>query len=253
LDIDLPKVKPAARKFNASLSFSHRPPFDPLFAERVPVLQAFHLALANYRLERAQSYNSWWERAKQLLKPAPLFNAVECGVYTGSSLIACASMAHEAKIPFQMYGLDTFAGLPPVSEKDREFAPAGARYLGSRLFTDTSLASVQEKVVAAQLEQAVELRQGLFSDTLPLLPERRYHFVNIDCDLYEPHIECLEYFYPRMVSGGILFFDDYHSVEYPMAGKAIDDFMSDKPEQLLHLRFGKEGTNHTKCFFIKYP
>jgi len=88
--------------------------------------------------------------------------------------------------------------------------------------------------------------------TLPALPEQRYHFVNIDCDLYEPHIECLEYFYPRMASGSIVFFDDYHSVEFPMAGQAIDDYMRDKPEQLLHLRFGEEGPNRTKCFFVKY-
>jgi len=247
------KPKPKKRKFNASLSFSHRPPFDPIFAERVPVLQAFQLALANYVRERAQIQNTFRGRTKLLLKPsAHTFCAAECGVYTGSSLVACALMTYEAKVPFRMLGLDTFSGLPPASDKDRMFAPEGARYLSEQLFTDTSLVSVQEKVVAAGLDKYVDLRQGLFSETLPLLPERRYHFVNIDCDLYDPHMECLEYFYPRMVTGGIIFFDDYHSVEYPMAGRAVDDFMLDKREQLIHLRFGKEAANHTKSFFVKY-
>ena len=55
-----------------------------------------------------------------------------------------------------------------------------------------------------------------------------------------------------MVKGGVLFFDDYHSIDFPMASKAIDQFMSDKPEQLLHLRFGDDGPNITKSFFVKY-
>ena len=55
-----------------------------------------------------------------------------------------------------------------------------------------------------------------------------------------------------MVRGGIVFFDDYHSVNYPMAGKAIDKFMANKPERLQHLRFGEDGPNRTKAFFVKY-
>lgn len=241
------------QKFNSTLSFSHRPPYDPLFAERVPVLQAFQCALANYMHERAQAAQGIRGRLAALLNPAAHpFRAVECGVYMGSSLIACALMARDTAVPYQMVGLDTFSGLPPLSDKDRSLAPMGARYLSTQVFADTSIESVQTEIVKAGLGKFVELRQGLFSETLPTLPEQRYHFVNIDCDLYEPHIECLEYFYPRMASGSIVFFDDYHSVEFPMAGQAIDDYMRDKPEQLLHLRFGEEGLNRTKCFFVKY-
>ena len=112
--------------------------------------------------------------------------------------------------------------------------------------------SVQAKIAEDGLSKHIVLLKGLFKDTLPTLVDQQYHFVNIDCDLYEPHIECLEYFYPRMVKGGVLFFDDYHSIDFPMASKAIDQFMSDKPEQLLHLRFGDDGPNITKSFFVKY-
>lgn len=241
------------QKFNATLRFSHRPPYEPLFAERVPMLQAFQCALANYVQKRARAAQSLSGRLVALLNPAAHpFRAVECGVYMGSSLIACALMARDTAMPYRMTGIDTFSGLPPLSDKDRSLAPMRAPYLNSKVFTDTSIEFVQTEVVRAGLERQVELRQGLFNDILPTLPEHRYHFVNIDCDLYEPHIECLEYFYPRMESGGIIFFDDYHSVEFPMARQAIDDYMHDKPEQLLHLRFGEDRPNHTKSFFVKY-
>jgi O-methyltransferase len=242
-----------AQKFNASLIFSHQPPYDLFFAERVPVLHAFQCALANYARERAQTSRNIRARLSLMLnRSAHPFRAVECGVYTGSSLLACALIARDTCMPYRIIGLDTFSGLPPLSEKDLSLAPDGARYINTQMFGDTSLESVQAKFLHAGLSNYVELRKGLFRETLPTLPDHRYHFVNIDCDLYEPHIECLEYFYPRMVSGGIVFFDDYHSVEYPMASRAVDDFMHDKPEQLLHLRFGADGVNRTKSFFLKY-
>jgi ABC-type polysaccharide/polyol phosphate transport system ATPase subunit len=233
-------------KFSSSFSFSHRPPYDPLFAERIPLLQVFQLALLNYlrRFRMAAAVPSQFDDS--------CFRGAECGVYNGNSLIACASMALDVAVPFRLHGLDTFSGLPPLSEKDRSLAPPDIRYLREPMFTDTSLDLVRRKLEDAGMADHVELHLGLFSETLPKLPEQTYHFVNIDCDLYEPHLECLEYFYARMVPGGIIFLDDYHSADYPMAKSAVDAFMRDKPERLFHLRFGDDGVNRTKAYIEKY-
>ena len=251
-EIPKPQVLPRV-KFNASLAFPHEPPYDPLFAERVPLLQAFNLALANCVRERYQRATTLTGRLSQWLRGiAPSFRAAECGVYTGSSLLACAQAASSSGLTFRIHGLDTFVGLPPLSAMDESLAPPDAKYRHNTVFADTSVVIVREKLASAGLDGNVMLHQGLFSASLMQLPDQTYHFVNIDCDLYEPHLECLEYFYPRLVCGGIMFFDDYHSVEYPMAGKAIDTFMSDKPEKLMHLRFGENAPNRTKAFFVKY-
>lgn len=237
----------------STLRFSHKPPFEMGFAERVPLLQAFNLAIHNYLRLRAEEGRSLARRIERRLQPQKFaFHAVECGVFTGSSLLACAELARDAHLDFRLVGLDTFAGLPPLSETDLSLARPKARYLRQAMFTETSVEAVRAQIRAADFEREVEVHEGLFADTLPLLPEQRYHFVNIDCDLYEPHIECLDYFYPRMMPGAIVFFDDYHSIDYPMAGKAVDDWMRGRPEQLLHLRFGEDGPNRTKSFFIKY-
>jgi hypothetical protein len=211
------------------------------------LLQAFQLALANSAGNNHLSHSSKIECGEN-----PTFRAAECGVYTGNSLIACAQMAKDSGRSFRIYGLDTFKGLPPISESDNKWAPADAKYRHSILFSDTSIEIVTQKIIAAGITGGIQLFQGLFNYSLPLLPEQTYHFVNIDCDLYEPHLECLEYFYPRMERGGIVFFDDYHSICFPMAAKAIDLFMLDKPEKLMHLRFGNDAPNHTKAFFVKY-
>lgn len=235
--------EPAVRKkkkFNASLPFSPFTPYAELFGERVPLVQCLELAVGNYL---RQAFIS------QLRRP---FTAVECGVYTGSSLVATAKILQRHHLRYKLYGLDTFSGLPPLSDKDKVFAPTDAPYREQTFFTDTSLESVTSKVKDAGLSKQVTLLPGLFTDTLPQLKPDRFHFVNIDCDLYEPHLECLNYFYPRLLKGGVIFFDDYHSVEYPMAAKAIDDFLADKPERLFHLRFGDDAPNRTKSFIVKY-
>ena len=231
-------------KFSSSAEFSHTHPYDRQFAERVPLLQAFNLALSNY-LSRSIREAAADHSARE-------FTAAECGVYTGSSLIACGRIAADANVPFRLFGLDTFAGLPPLSEIDQSLAPPDALYRTTALFTDTSIDEVQRKVSEANLSDHIKLLPGLFSETLDLLTSNSYDFVNIDCDLYEPHLECLTYFYGRTVPGGIIFFDDYYSIHYPMARAAIDAFMADKPEQLLHLRFGPDAPNRTKAFFVKY-
>ncbi|WP_325918172.1 class I SAM-dependent methyltransferase [Pseudomonas frederiksbergensis] len=247
-------MKAKKPKFNASLPFSHVPPFRDIFSERIPVLHAFQLAMANYLRSERQKKKSllgkllWKVGVRNLSR----FNAVECGVFTGSSLVACAKYASDSGIPFKITGLDTFSGLPPLSEQDKLYAPADAAYRDKTLFTETSLAGVQALVDEAGLGASVELRQGLFSQSLPLLEEQLYHFVNIDCDLFEPHIECLEYFYSRMVQGGIIFFDDYNSINYPMAGKAIDKFFAEKPEKLAQIRYGNDAPNRTKAYIVKY-
>jgi O-methyltransferase len=242
------------RKFSSSLSFPHLPPYEPLFAERVPALQAFQLAIANHLQRHVESTTrSFGDRVRRLLGLEPsVFRAVECGVFTGSSLMAFALLARDSGIDCRLIGLDTFTGLPQLSEQDLKFAPADAPYRAQTLFADTSPALVQSRLDEAGVGHSVRLVPGLFSESLPTLQEQRYQFVSIDCDLYEPHLECLEYFYPRMARGGVLFFDDYHSVHYPMAGRAIDDFLRDKPEGLMHLRFGADAPNRTKAYLVKY-
>jgi hypothetical protein len=225
-------------RFNAKLPFSPLPPYEELFAERVPLITAFSLALGECL-------------RKQNAGLAKVFYAAECGVYTGSSLLACAKLAVEYGVNVQFLGFDTFKGLPKLSEEDRRLAPENARYLTESMFADTSLEAVKALVDEGGYTN-IKLISGLFSRTFPQIGEREYCFVNIDCDLYEGHLECLRYFYPRMAKGGILFFDDYHSLQYPMGKKAVDTFLKDKPEKLFHLRYGQRKSNHTKAYLLKY-
>ncbi|MGM3941125.1 TylF/MycF family methyltransferase, partial [Salmonella sp. NW387] len=62
----------------------------------------------------------------------------------------------------------------------------------------------------------------------------RYCFVHVDVDLYQPTRDSIQFFYPRMVPGGIMLFDDYGSgMQSPGAARAVDDFMAGNPEPVI--------------------
>ena len=148
--------------------------------------------------------------ARRLSTAVGAIHVAECGVYKGHSLTSCARLARGLQHDVSFTGLDTFTGLPPLSETDLSFSPVSAALGETPLFSDTSLEQVRAFLDEHAAGEQVTLVPGLFAATLPHLPERQYDFVHMDCDLYEPHLECLEYFYPRVPPGGIVYFDDYH-------------------------------------------
>ncbi len=63
----------------------------------------------------------------------------------------------------------------------------------------------------------------------------------------EPYKECLQFFYPRMVAGGILLLDEYNDPPWPGCNKAVDEFLAGKPEHLQVI----ERNNYQKWYFVK--
>ena len=86
----------------------------------------------------------------------------------------------------------------------------------------------------------VEIRKGLIPYTFSALEDRRFSFVHIDVDLYRSTLDSLSFFYPRLVAGGVLLFDDYGIRIYENAEKAaVDTFFADKPEKPISLTNGQ--------------
>jgi len=215
-------------------------PYDGLFAERVPLLQAFRFALAN-----AMAFHS------EALARDGAWRAAEAGVYRGRSLRALIETAELMGARVDFIGLDSFEGFPSLGEQDLRLATPNAKYVREQLFSDTTEREVVAYISDAAINCSFRLIKGFFSQALKTLPEATYFFVNIDCDLYDGHLQTLEYFYPRTLPGGIIFFDDYFSKEYPMAKAAVDEFMSDKPELVFSLRYGEASHALRKGFIVK--
>jgi len=257
------KQKPKKKK-RKPLKFSSRTPlpfdlpYQTYYAKRIPVMQTFRSALLQHYARdtgRQNPLKRGLRRFGDLLTGGHTHVAAECGVFHGSCLIACAEIIRQYGLDAHIYGLDSFAGLPEFAQIDREMADDLILDIlrdRGNVFDDTSLEQVQTSLNERDLSRYATLVPGFFAETLPTLPEGPYFFVNIDCDLYDGHLECLEFFYPRLESGGMVFFDDYYSVHFPMAKVAIDEFMKGRSESLFHIRYGPDDANMTKAFFIKH-
>lgn len=70
----------------------------------------------------------------------------------------------------------------------------------------------------------VIIKKGYFPQTTAGLENKSFCFVNLDPDLYEPILAGLEFFYPRLVRGGVILIHDYYNNGYVGVKKAVSEF-----------------------------
>ena len=156
-------------------------------------------------------------------------DAAEAGVYNGgTALLLCRVLAGSGS---RLFLFDSFEGLPEGEPgKDGPFLPAGR-------FAAGAVESVER--LLADFDDVSEIRKGWIPDTFDGLEDRSYAFVHIDVDLYQSTLDCLAYFYPRLVPGAVVLFDDYGFPAACGERHAVDEFLADKRESPISLPTGQ--------------
>lgn len=152
----------------------------------------------------------------------------ECGVFQGfSALFTCraAALAVEKFDGSGYHLIDSFAGFPKPGPEDSIPIRSGGATRNSPAFGEGDAAVSFEQVRAVFREfPGVQFHRGFIPQVLSQLPDTRWAYVHIDVDLHEPTLASLEYFYPRMVKGGVIVCDDYGSRLFPGARKAWESY-----------------------------
>jgi hypothetical protein len=154
-------------------------------------------------------------------------DTAECGALRGStSYLICK--ANEASPQRRThYIFDSFSGLSGPDAKDGPYWRAG------------DLSSSEEILIHNLADcRNYTVLKGWIPDRFPEVADRRFSFVHIDVDLYQPTRDSLEFFYPRMNDGGIIIVDDFACSVCPGATRAVEEALSDKPEQMISLSDG---------------
>jgi len=151
-------------------------------------------------------------------------SVVECGVFKGFGVMSWAklsAMLEPENLTRRIYGFDTFAGFPSISDRDAN--PVAAPHDGA-LFAD-SYEELQSLI--AQYDQdrflghvnKVQLIKGNVVETVPAFLESNPHLIVsllfLDLDLYEPTQVALRHFLPRMPRGAVLAFDELDNPMWP--------------------------------------
>lgn len=146
-------------------------------------------------------------------------DTAECGVYEGaSSWFVCDHFRGSGKAH---HAFDSFAGLSEPAHVDGCYWQRG------------DLTTVEARARATLAGFDARIYPGWIPARFAEVGNRRFCFVHVDVDLYGPTKASLEFFYPRLVPGGIIVCDDYGFVTCPGATRAMDEFMAGRPEPIV--------------------
>lgn len=147
-------------------------------------------------------------------------DTAEAGVYMGTtSWFICDSVRGHGKTH---YGFDSFEGLSQPDPED-----------GSR-WGPHDLTAPEEVARQRLAEFPARLYKGWIPDCFAQADIDQLCFAHIDVDLYAPTRDAIAFFYPRIVPGGIIVCDDYGFATCPGATRAVDDFVANQPEEVVH-------------------
>lgn len=144
--------------------------------------------------------------------------AVEVGTFQGGSAALIAqAMRESAGEALPLHVVDTFEGHLDDTFREHDHEVQRGKFRTAR-YDDV-------RDFLAQFDD-VHVYQGDASRVITGWPERRYGLLHIDVDLYQPTLDCLEYFEPRLVVGGIIVVDDYEAPSCPGVHRAVHEYLS---------------------------
>ncbi len=142
----------------------------------------------------------------------------EVGVFQGCS----AKLISLGGRPDELHLFDTFEGLPDPDRSERTSMRRG------------HYAASLEAVKAYLADQPnLHFHKGMFTGENVSCADRQFSLVHLDVDLKEGTLACLNFFYPRMLPGGVIISHDFSY----LAGvrEAFEEFLADKPENPMEL------------------
>lgn len=206
----------------------------PKYRFKLPLLdllsdEAFTNYLVYFKEHRQFNTDRRWNlyQLLRLVEDIP-GDTAECGVYQGSSsYLICKFNSQSRKFTRYHYMFDSFEGLSEPEQEDGNYWLRG----------DFSTSPIIAKNNLSCFKNAVFLK-GWVPERFNEVRDKRFSFVHLDLDLYKPTLDSIAFFYPLLEKGGIILCDDYGFSTCPGATKAIDEFLSDKPEKMVSLSCG---------------
>jgi O-methyltransferase len=157
---------------------------------------------------------------------------VECGVNTGAYSRAVIEYTDFQSLAKTFYLFDTFEGLVPsmISEAERK---AGI---------DTYLRhykNVYEQVLETFKPFKTKIIKGVVPDTLHNCESQKICYLSIDMNCLEPEIAAANYFWDKMVIGGVMILDDYGFPMHIEQKKGFDRWAAQHNQSILCLPTGQ--------------
>ncbi len=156
---------------------------------------------------------------------------VELGVYKGGNAFCSALFINLMGDKRKQILVDSFEGFGKLSEHD----PVEHK----NLFKDVSYEEVSNYFSDFNNTQILK---GHIPKILNSLHNKNYSFVYYDCDLYEPTLDSLNYFFPKISEGGFFLIDDYCvTKDFLGVQKAVKQFCKEHKLDIIEIPETTQG------------
>jgi len=154
-------------------------------------------------------------------------DVVETGVYTGgtAAIIMRVLMEYD-ECNRKFFAFDSFQGLPQLDRADTATGQVYER--GHGLPGDFAASREDFEANLKHLsawDDRIRVTKGWFNESIPTVSIEKIAFLRLDGDLYASTITVLRLLYHRVMSGGIVYVDDYGS--FAGCKAAVDEFRSE--------------------------
>lgn len=137
---------------------------------------------------------------------------VECGVNTGIFSLAVCNYVDFNNLDKDFWLLDTYEGSPLDQMTDEEEKKFGKRQR-ARKARNPSKSMYFECYDLAKKNFSpwprAKLVRGMIPDTLPEVTSEKVCYLSVDLNFVAPEKAAMEYFWPKLVPGGIIVLDDF--------------------------------------------
>lgn len=173
------------------------------------------------------THRRWMLYQLQRLTASVAGDTVECGVYMECGSHCILEQNRLSSFPRHHYIFDSFEGLSQPQSIDGKYWSEGSLLIGESI-VNNNLSGFNKKT----------LLKGWIPSAFSAVQDKTFSFVHIDVDLYQPTLDSIKFFYPKLNTGAILICDDYGFSTCKGATRAIDEFLADKSEKMLSLPQG---------------
>ena len=182
---------------------------------------------------------------KSTLDKGIIGSVAECGCWKGHSTYIIAEILSDYNFEGKFNIFDSFEmGLSDKHQKDLN---TRHKLSSDDIQNEKKLFSSHEDDLHKVLKpfNFYKLYKGWIPEKFNEVKDEEFIFVHLDVDLYQPTLDSLEFFYPRLKKGGVILLDDYGYTQFPGAKKCVDEFLSRNKCELFFS--GSTGG----CFILK--
>ena len=159
---------------------------------------------------------------------------VECGVSKGFLSSSIMEYLNWNSMNKKFYLLDTFKGIDET-QLSKEEITLGRKEQNQKFYSE-SYEDVKKNF--AEFKNII-LVKGSIPSTLNKVRAKKISYLSIDMNNAKPEIAAVEYFWPKLVKGGVILLDDYAYSGYFPQKKAFDRFAKKIGTQILSLPTGQ--------------